>query len=150
MVALVDDEDFEALNRFKWCAKSSGAGLFYAYRATGKRSDGSRVYQFMHRLLVQGDGFVDHINGNGLDNRRDNLRLATSSQNGINRRKALGTTSRYKGVTWSKKDQRWCAQIKRNGKNRFLGSFRSEEEAAKAYDAAARELFGEFAKLNKV
>jgi hypothetical protein len=95
---------------------------------------------------VMGSKFVDHINGNGLDNRDENLRLATNSQNQMNSRKRSGTSSRYKGVSLQRK--RWRAQIKLDGKLIYLGMFDTEEQAAMAYDYAAIELFGEFSRIN--
>lgn len=99
----------------------------------------------MHNLLT-GWALVDHVNGDGLDNRRVNLRPATRSQNQGNRRKFLSTASQYKGVTpWAKDKARWIAVCRRK---KVLGVFNSEAEAALAYDAAARQEFGEYAALN--
>ncbi len=93
--------------------------------------------------------FVDHINHNGLDNRRANLRIVTHKQNGWNRRKtARKSTSRYKGVCWSKRERMWHVQIKKNGKQITIGYFLDEKAAARAYDAKADELFGQYAALN--
>lgn len=93
--------------------------------------------------------FHDHINHNGLDNRKANLRPATRAQNSYNRKKyANNSYSKYKGVSFKKKGQKWSAQISINNKMKFLGYFHREKDAAKAYDAAARKLHGEFASLN--
>lgn len=107
----------------------------------------------MHRLLIYvPPGFeVDHINRNGLDNRRANLRTCTKSENAANREKVGGdTSSKYKGVHRRADSGKWMARIKVNGRRRSLGCFYSEEEAALAYNVAATEEFGEFARVNVV
>lgn len=102
----------------------------------------------MHRLLCPfAKGGVDHINGNGLWNSRSNLRPATHSQNGSNQAKtSRKTSSIYKGVCWNKKNSAWCASI--GIMRKHLGYFKSDLEAAKAYDKAAIAKYGEFARLN--
>ena len=105
----------------------------------------------MHREVANTpDGLVcDHINGDSLDNRKANLRSATHLQNCWNARKSPQSAySKYKGVTFDKMRQKWNAQICVNGKRIFLGTFKDETEAAKAYDSAAKRHFGEFAALN--
>jgi hypothetical protein len=140
-VALVDDEDFERVNRFKWCATKSKYS-HYARRTLKSIS--------MHRMIISApSGFdVDHINGNGLDNRRENLRICTRSQNQWNMNNVRKGSSNYKGVSWNKCALKWAAIIQKNYKTYFLGYFESEIEAAENYDAKARELFGPFAKTN--
>jgi len=103
----------------------------------------------MHRAILNAPPRmdVDHINGNGLNNTRENLRLCTRSQNMMNQR-LKGGTSRFRGVSWLKGGAKWHAQVRANGKRLHLGLFTDETEAAMAYDAAARELFGDFARLN--
>jgi hypothetical protein len=144
--ALVDDEDFEWLNQWKWCAAKRPSGTFYAKRRQWHTNSGYENI-VMHRLIIDaGIGQdTDHRNGNGLDNRRCNLRAATSSQNNMNRHKIRGV-SKYKGVTQNR--NKWRACLVNHRKKVYLGVFETEIEAAKAYDAKAKELFGEFARLN--
>jgi len=143
-VAIVDDEDFERLSQYKWCYATVG----YAVRF--EQVNGKRRGVFMHRQIMQPpkDLEVDHINGDKLDNRRSNLRIVTRQQNRFNERPRKGTSSKYKGVSWYKQTRRWEAYIKINGKKKRIGYFNDEIEAALAYDRAARELFGEYAKTN--
>ncbi|KKN75918.1 hypothetical protein LCGC14_0376260 [marine sediment metagenome] len=139
--ALVDDEDFEWLNQWKWCAACS-KDHWNACRGQGV---------LMHRVIMNAPkGLqVDHKNHNGLDNQRYNLRLATQSQNNWNRRVLPKGKSKYKGVFPScLKSRPWAASIKLNNKSTFLGYFFAEKEAGLAYDEKALELFGEFACIN--
>jgi len=140
--AIVAAADFERLNKYKWTA-SKGAGTWYARR----QSRGKTI--FMHREIMQApDGLVvDHIDGNGLNNHPRNLRLCTHRQNAYNSRTARGT-SRYKGVCYDPDTGKWRASINHRGKHYHLGLFDTEIEAAHAYDAKARALFGEYAYLN--
>ncbi len=106
----------------------------------------------MHREIIHPPGHlvVDHINHNGLDNRKANIRPATRSQNNFNRLivKREDSSSKYKGVSWRKRKMRWHARIHVNGEYKFLGYFKDEIHAAKAYDEAAKKYHGEFAVLN--
>lgn len=140
-VALVDDADYGQVSGFKWTALNSN-GRWYAYRKEGKRT----VY--LHRFLLQTEQYVDHRNHDGLDNQRENLRSSSPTQNQANRRKSLHTSSRFKGVAWFKRSKCWQVHIQIAGRQTFLGNFKIEEEAARAYDRAAREKFGEFALTN--
>lgn len=142
-VALVDDDMFDYLNQWKWCAHKD----HYTYYA--QRREGNRIIH-MHRLVLnaQKGQFLDHKNPNGLDNRKSNLRFATSGQNNQNSRKAKGQSSQYKGVCWRKRNQKWRAQITLYGKCIHLGYYYNEIVAAWVYDQMAIKLFGEFARVN--
>lgn len=144
-LALVDDADFEMANQFSWLLHSKG----YAYRDL-PRNGGKTRYQFLHQgLLDHEPGFeIDHKDLNPLNNQRDNLRRATRSQNHANCEKRTGTSSRYKGVSWDQQRKKWFAKIKVEYKQIALGRFLCEEDAARSYDQAATEFFGEFARLN--
>ena len=142
--ALVDADRFEELNAFVWTAK--GRKDNYAHRCV----DRSQI-QLHHAVLseVPSDVQIDHINRNGLDCRRSNLRVADNSLNHANVDKNNGSyTSRYKGVHWRRDRNRWSAEIKVRYKSIKLGRYETEVEAAVAYDAAAIHYFGEFAKTN--
>ena len=144
--AIVDDEDFEELSKYRWCYKDG-----YATRgiAAGVRR---RTTLLMHVVIIgKVNGLeTDHINGNGLDNRRENLRHVTSSQNQQNRASCKNTSSQYKGVHWSKANKNWTSHIRIAGEKHHLGIYGSELEAAIAYNEAAQRLFGEYARLNIV
>ncbi len=146
-VALIDEGDATAvLGAGSWCANVQPGGLVYAVHAI-KKADGRWTVQTMHSFLT-GWSFVDHANGDALDNRRVNLRQAQKSTNGMNRGVPQNNTSGYKGVAWSKAARKWRAQIGINGEHRYLGVFQDPADAARAYDAAAIELHGPFARLN--
>ena len=122
---------------------------FYAIRKD--RVDGRNRTVYLHRALLGVTDRriqVDHENQNGLDCRRENMRIATRQQNAQNRRGNVGTSSRFKGVCWHKRYGKWQASITHNNRQIYLGLFADEIDAAMAYDAKARELFGDFACLN--
>lgn len=149
-VALVDDVDYAHLIAFNWYAKKDRANNYAAYvHRPGSGIRGRKL--LMHRLVMgaKPGEQVDHKNGNTLDNRRGNLRLCSNAENQrAFKRKRLTVTSKFRGVCWCEGRQKWIAQIKLNGKHFNLGRFSSEEDAARAYDAKARELFGEYASPN--
>lgn len=158
-VAIVDAADVDMIRRHRWKVLKAN-GKLYACRTvmlSGRTETGRRrsMTLLMHRAIVKaGRGTqVDHRNNNGLDNRRENLRVCNQTQNLANMRKTRGV-SRFKGVYWNKDKAKWQAQIGagryRNGKQRtlYLGRFTDETEAARAYDRKARELHGDFARTN--
>ena len=142
LFALVDGDDYEWLMQWKWHAHQ-GRKSFYAAR----NESGGMV--LMHRQILNAPiGMeTDHIYHNGLDNRRDNIRLCTPSQNQANQNRR-GGTSVHKGVSWREGKNIWRAQIECNRKVLHIGSYHNELDAAKAYDKKAKELFGDFAYLN--
>jgi hypothetical protein len=147
-VALIDDEDFEEINRHKWCVGSDG------YPRRKVIIGGKQQAVFMHRFLmglVRGDGKeVDHINGNILDNQRKNLRVCSHHQNLINKKLQRNNTSGVRGVSWNKRKEMWQVYIVLNRKKIDLGYFDDLVLAAKRYNQEAKEMFGEFAKLNSL
>ena len=153
--AIVDECDWERLSRWKWSATPSSTSdrLWYAKR-TGRTASGKSRNVSLHREIMgvvdQPDVILDHRNGNGLDNRRANLRTCTQRKNTFNRRPNSSGTSRFKGVSRKNNNQAnpWRAQIRMEGRRIHLGYFCTQEEAAKAYDEAARRLFGAFAYAN--
>ena len=106
----------------------------------------------MHRLIMnaQKGQISDHVNRIKLDNRRSNLRLCTRSENNCNKPPLKGKTSKYKGVYWEEARRKWRVRIMLNGKRYHLGHFDDEKDAAQSYNTKARELFGEFARLNEI
>ena len=149
----VDDEDYEHFNQWKWSVSKNG-NTFYASREI--REDGKKRKSLIHREilnLINSKILTDHIDHNGLNNQRENLRLCNTSQNAGNRRidslQTMNSSSKFKGVYWdNSRNQCWRSAIRVNGKRHHLGSFDSEIDAAKAYNEAAIKYFGEFACLN--
>lgn len=141
--AVVDAEDYPELSKFIWFAAESRRTC-YAVRWQDRES------VKMHREIIKApaDLVVDHKDHDGLNNCRSNLRLATRTQNCQNARVWSKKTSKYKGVVWHKRKEKWAVRIAANKKTHRLGYFESEIEAAKAYDEAAKRIHGEFAALN--
>ena len=144
--AIVEDADFEWLNQWKWYARKARAKCYASRKIREERKQKTIN---MHYLIVNPPSGMepDHRNGDGLDNRRANLRCATRSQNNMNRHKRCECSSKYKGVYWEKIRQKWHAQITIHGKVRFLGRFANEQDAGLAYNAEAQKHFGKFARL---
>jgi hypothetical protein len=145
-VAIVDDEDYNELIKYKWYGNGNGTGdIIYAKRLARESDNRNEKIISMHRQIMEFpvNKNIDHINHNGIDNRRCNLRICTQTQNMFNRRRKLRSKSGLIGVSWFKKLKKWRATI-----HMTIGYFDSKEEAGKAYDEVAKKLFGEFANLN--
>ena len=142
--ALVDDADWPKVADYQWSWWEPEPGYRYAWANCG----GNKA--IMHRLILDAASGqqVDHINGNGLDNRRPNLRLCTVAQNQWNSRRRADNTSGFKGVYFNIRDRKWWARIRVCGKRLELGRFDSALAASRAYDEAARKYHGEFARCN--
>lgn len=140
--AIVDDDDYPMLVKHNWHALKS-RGTYYARRKIGT----NKLIQ-MHRLILNADitQQIDHINGNGLDNRKNNMRLCTHAQNNMNKNK-IWSKSGFKGVTLN--HHKWSARITVNNKIKYLGRYKNIKDAARAYDLAAIKFFGNFAKTNE-
>ena len=150
--ALVDDEDYEKVTQFQWQAKvdrrkDGTVKCVYAKRGIWRPELKQNETQKLHRFIMgvtDSDVKVDHIDHNGLNCQRNNLRVATGTQNNYNSTKRRNTSSTFKGVYWHEKAGKWQACAQRE----YLGLFTDEIEAARAYDVVAKQLFGEFANLN--
>lgn len=145
---ILDEQDYEWAKRFNWQCGQRG----YACRSVnlGNRNI---ITVYLHRLImrVNTSQYVDHVSGDTLDNRRINLRITNMVQNAQNRRKHSaqgGTSSQYKGVSWNSVHKKWAAYIGVNGGRKWLGMHHDEEDAARAYDVAALQHYGEYARLN--
>lgn len=148
--ALVDDEDFERVSKYKWCADRHDRGnvtRWYAQRRV-RLKNGKTKTQRLHKFILLGVGEVDHRDCDGLNNRRRNLRPATRSQNNCNSRR-LTAKSGFRGVYWDKGSKKWRAKITLGNKEMYVGIYADKKSAALAYDGAATRLFGEFALTNK-
>jgi len=152
--ALVDAADADRVRRYTWHVVEQ-AGRFYVYTAVslgrghGRRSWSYPLHRFILGLKADDPGIVDHKDGDGLNNTRANIRPCTYHENACNRGKPKGAyTSIYKGVSLDKRTGTWRAQIGAHGVKHYLGTYPTQIEAAHAYDAAARQLHGEFAHPN--
>tara|TARA_R110000824_G_scaffold217121_2_gene403649 strand:+ start:61 stop:615 length:555 start_codon:yes stop_codon:yes gene_type:complete len=161
---LYDAEDEDKISKHKWCVSKNGS-KFYVRAAvphpsrgmqprgsgggSGESGPGQTCLQ-LHRLIMNTPKgmHTDHINGDPLDNRKENLRICTGAENQRNKGPQKNNTSGFKGVYWHKGSKKWSAQVAYNKKNIYIGCFKDKEEAARAHDAKAKELHGEFAYLN--
>lgn len=152
-IAIVDDDDYETVSAHKWHANvklRSDGTIRDIYAITNIKTDeGKKTTLKIHRLIMRTSKGVDidHIDGNGLNNQRNNLRECSRSENNCNQHRFRGV-SKLKGVCWSKYHKRWKAQIRFGTVNTHIGYFASELDAARAYDAAALKYFGVFARIN--
>jgi len=152
--ALVDDEDYDFLSKLKWNTNRKPDGTCYA--VYGRRAKTKTPHLKMHIQITKHHNthiegmFVDHINGNGLDNRKSNLRVCTPRQNSYNAKISKNNKSGFKGVSWFRRDKKWRAYIAVGGSQIHLGYFINKTEAALAYNKAAEKYFGKFAKTNEV
>lgn len=146
MHALVDDDDYDYLSKFHWTAhKRNGSSIWYAERSMRGKTIG------MHRdvMKAKSDVIIDHKDRDGLNNQKANLREASKSQNNANRKAKTGKySSSFLGVAFEKDRQKWTARIRKDSVGYRLGSFKTEIEAANAYNIGALKYHGEFANLN--
>jgi hypothetical protein len=147
--AIIDAEDAKLIGQWNWHANLGGKNVYARRKVKKCEVDIEGRYMFLHRELLKPgtEIHVDHIDGNGLNNRKENLRLVTSHQNCFNRKINSNSTSGLKGVTWNKKDQRWRAQIRFDGEKIFLGNYKCPNEAYAAYCKASADLHGEFGRI---
>jgi hypothetical protein len=139
--AIVDDDDYKELNQYNWCAYK-GRYTHYVVRGSNKLGKNIPIHR---QIMNPPDNMqVDHINGNGLDNRKENLRICKISQNIFNGKLRKNNTSGFKGVTYDKKNKKWYSQITVNRKHKFLGRFTDINDAKESYIKAAKDYFGEF------
>lgn len=147
--AIVDDEDYDWLRKWKWYAHKDGNN-FYAVRNKKAKERFPRQMVMMHREIMNPPAGkeTDHIKGSGLDNRRCNLRACTHQQNLRNQKKRKNKTSQYKGVFWHSREKKWYVSVTKDYKPKIIGRFIDEIKAAEKYDEIAKNLFGKFARLN--
>lgn len=143
-VVLVSTEDAWLLKEYAWCKTTHAGG-----RTSYAQSRAARIagVTLLHKAIFP-NVMVDHVNGHGMDNRRENLRPVTQTQNNANSRKRNDTSSAYKGVCWKYDKRKWKAYIFADGRQRHIGYFANEADAARAYDMAAIRTFGEYARPN--
>lgn len=153
-ITIVDEDIFEQVNKYKWRLFGNYVGRkYYSHSENGKSK---YKLMYLHRLIMDTPKGMetDHINRNPLDNRRTNLRICTTSQNHANRPSKKGSVSKYKGVRHippsSRAKKEWIAELRINNKTVYLGNYKTEIEAALAYDDKAIEIFGEYALVNRV
>lgn len=145
-VAQIDASDLHKVAGFNWFAVVQSYTVYAVRRVSGVKGRGSKIS--MHRQIIgaTNDVQVDHVDLNGLNNRRENLRIATPQQNCFNRRKTRANTSGFKGVCWNRKSRKWQAGIRINGRSAHLGLFETIDAAYNAYCQAANQYHGEYAR----
>lgn len=151
LFALVDEDDVSLVEGYRWNVRRAGRRGETLYALSSEwASPGRQRNVWMHRLILPCEAgmTVDHINRNGLDNRRSNLRIATHAENVNNQVRRSSNSSGFKGVYWKKEHNAWLSQIRSGGRSWFLGYFSDPVLAAIAYDQAAQALHGEFARVN--
>lgn len=147
---LIDNDDYELIKEYSWAAHFERSNW---YAVTSKRINGKLKTIRMHRLILDAKPgqYVDHINRNGLDNRKSNIRICTPQQNTLNRISHKNSSSKYKGVSLRKTTNKYESYISINGKRKHLGFFKKEIDAAKAYNSAALKYYNnDFILLNQV
>jgi hypothetical protein len=149
--ALVDTEDYEGLLPYAWRKNAQGYAVRRVYTRISKGVRHAKDIRMHRQIMGEPEGMeVDHVDNNGLNNQKNNLRVATHWQNLANRALQKNNTSGYRGVSWSKQAGKWWAQLYIDSKTVHLGLFDDIEDAAKAYNEAAIERYGEFARLNEL
>jgi hypothetical protein len=146
-VAQIDASDLHKVAGFNWFAVVQSYTVYAVRRVSGVKGRGSKIS--MHRQIIgaTNDVQVDHVDLNGLNNRRENLRIATPQQNCFNRRKTRANTSGFKGVCWNRKSRKWQAGIRINGRSVHLGLFETIDAAYNAYCKASNQHYGEYARI---
>jgi hypothetical protein len=143
---LVDDDDYERFKHLPW--RESQHGYAQVCKAVNKRS---KTFHLHREIMSPPDGlYVDHINGNPLDNRKENLRIVTHQQNMFNVKNYITNKSGYRGVSWHPQRNKWRARLHYLGNEIHIGVFDSKEDAARAFNKKAAELYGEYARLNVI
>lgn len=148
--AIVDADDYDRVSIYRWHV-SRNSRIHYARRSGVDPKTGKKTTQYLHRFILDyhGQSQIDHIDNDGLNCRKYNLRVATVSQNQMNRySRNKNNTSGYKGISWHAGAGRWRARVHINGRRKHIGFFGSPEAAAKAYDTVIKEMHGDFARLN--
>jgi hypothetical protein len=147
--AIIDDEDFIRVSRYKWRVTS---GKWGTYAVTWVRIEGKGRHVYLHRFLLgfPADKLITFANGDRLDCRRENLKFTTRSKSQMGKLRSTGNRTGFKGVSFNKAAEKFKAYIKKDGKLHYLGLYATAKEAAAAYNKKAKELFGEFAGLNKI
>jgi len=148
-VALVDDEDYLIACQYRWYAVK---GKYTWYATTRQKNNGEMKTLYLHRIIMRAkEGIeVDHIDGDGLNCIRENMRLCTALDNNRNRRIQRGNKSGYKGVRWDSRLEKWRSEISVKNKVTHLGVFIQKKDAGLAYNEAAKLYYGDFAKLNNI